>query len=288
MIRLTLVLAAVTFVASLALGFVYQTTKPKIELADKLAKETARRIALPQAACGVFVEENADGFTYYKGYSHPDTTGFVGYVVTASGKGYSSTIETVVGVDPTGRITGLRITSQQETPGLGTRIQEVLSTRTVADAIADMLGHGQPQRICVEVPVDTATVCLDVTLRDTEGCTALEKAVAEKDTAGVVAAAPKAFGLSRADSAVYLAGPGPTFRLAEAVIGELRLHNTPWFLQQFIGKRAGRLLVRAEKTDQYIQAITGATISSSAVTDSVREAIQKLRTVIGGFEGGAD
>ena len=288
MIRLTLVLAAVTFVASVALGFVYQTTKPKIDLADKLTKESARRIALPQAACGVFVEENADGFVYYRGYSHPDTTGFVGYVVTASGKGYSSTIETVVGVDPSGKITGLRITNQQETPGLGTRIQEVLSTRTVADAIAEMVGHGQPQRVCVEVPVDTTKVCLDVTLRDTEGCTSLEKAVAEKDTAGVVALAPRAFGLGPADSALYLSGPGPTFTLAELVVAELRLRNTPWFLQQFIGKRAGHLLVRAEKTDQYIQAITGATISSSAVTDSIREAIQKLRAVIGGFEGGAD
>jgi RnfABCDGE-type electron transport complex G subunit len=278
----------VTFVASVALGFVYESTKPKIDLQDKLTKESARRIALPQAACGVFVEEKSNGFVYYKGYRKADTTGFAGYVVTAAGKGYSSTIETVVGVDPSGKITGLRITNQQETPGLGTRIQEVLSTRTVADAIAEMVGRGEPERICVEIPADTTVVCLDVTLREGEGCNALEKAVAEKDTAGVVALVPGAFGLSPADSAAYLAGPRSTFTLAEAVVAELRMRNTPWFLKQFIGKRAGSLLVRAEETDQYIQAITGATISSTAVTASVREAIQRLRTEIGGFEEVSD
>jgi RnfABCDGE-type electron transport complex G subunit len=284
MIRLTLVLAAVTFVASLALGFVYQTAKPKIEMADKLTKERARMIALPEAACGVFVEEKGEAMTYFKGYRRADTTGFAGYVVTARGKGYSSTIETVVGVDPYGRIAGLRITSQQETPGLGTRIQEVLSTRTVADAIADMVGRGEPERVCVEIKADTTVQCVEVTLRSGAKCNDLEKAVAERDTARVVAIVPGAFGASASDSAAYLAHPASTFALAEAVIAELRLRNTPWFLAQFVGKHASNLLVRADKTDEYIQAITGATISSVAVTESVRKAIQELEGEVGGFE----
>jgi RnfABCDGE-type electron transport complex G subunit len=284
MIRLTLVLAAVTFVASLALGFVYQTAKPKIEMADKLTKERARMIALPEAACGVFVEEKGEAMTYFKGYRRADTTGFAGYVVTARGKGYSSTIETVVGVDPYGRIAGLRITSQQETPGLGTRIQEVLSTRTVADAIADMVGRGEPERVCVEIKADTTVQCVEVTLRSGAKCNDLEKAVAERDTARVVAIVPGAFGASASDSAAYLAHPASTFALAEAVIAELRLRNTPWFLAQFVGKQASNLLVRADKTDEYIQAITGATISSVAVTESVRKVIQELEGEVGGFE----
>jgi RnfABCDGE-type electron transport complex G subunit len=284
MIRLTLVLAAVTFVASVVLGFVYQTTKPKIEMTDKLTKENARRVALPEAACGVFTEEESDGLTYFKGYRSPDTTGFVGYVVTAEGKGYSSTIVTVVGLDPYGRITGLRITSQQETPGLGTRIDEVRSTRTVADAIAEMMGRGKPKRVCVYVPADTGKVCIEATLREGESCNAMDKALAEGDTAAVIALMPGAFGLSEADSVRYLSHPASAFALSRAVIEELRLQNTPWFLQQFVGKDAGRLLVRAEKTDEYIEAITGATISSSAVTESVRKAIQALGKAIGGFE----
>jgi RnfABCDGE-type electron transport complex G subunit len=284
MIRLTLVLAAVTFTASLALGFVYESAKPKIDLADKLNKERARMIALPEAACGVFVEEKGEAMTYYRGYREADTTGFAGYVVTAEGKGYSSTIETVVGVDPYGRIAGLRITSQQETPGLGTRIQEVLSTRTVADAIADMVGRGEPEKVCVDIEADTTVHCVEVRLRSGEQCSELEKAVAGRDTARVVEIVPAAFGASPTDSAAYLSDPASTFSLAEAVIVELRLRNTPWFLTQFIGKRAGNLLVRAEETDDYIQAITGATISSVAVSESVRDAIKQLGQEIGGFE----
>jgi electron transport complex protein RnfG len=284
MIRLTLVLAAVTFAASLALGFVYQRTKPKIDEQAVLTKEMARKVALPEAACGVFVEEDGDEIDYYRGYRSPDTTGFAGYVVTAEGAGYSSTIETVVGVDPRGRITGLRITSQQETPGLGTRIQEVLSTRTVADAIADMVGRGQPEMVCVEVRVDTTVHSVDVSLLDSEACNGIEMAVAEVDTAGVALIAPAALGLGPEDSVLYFSDPGLTFRLAKAVIEELRLRNTPWFLAQFIGKSAGNLLVRAEKTEDYIQAITGATISSVAVSESVRDAIKTLEAEIGGFE----
>jgi len=284
MIRLTLVLAAVTFAASLALGFVYQTAKPKIDEADRLKKERARMIALPEAACGVFVEEEGEAMTYCRGYRRADTTGFAGYVVTARGKGYSSTIETVVGVDPYGRIAGLKITSQQETPGLGTRIEEVLSTRTVADAIAEMIGRGEPEQVCVDMETDSTVDCVEVSLRSGERCSELEKAVAELDTARVMEIVPGAFGTSAADSTAYLADPASAFTLARAVVEELRMRNTPWFLAQFIGKEPADLLVRAEETENNIQAITGATISSVAVTESVREAIQDLRKEIGGFE----
>jgi hypothetical protein len=167
---------------------------------------------------------------------------------------------------------------------LGTRIEEVLSTRTVADAIADMVGRGEPERVCVDIEADSVVHCVEVSLRSGEECNALEKAVAERDTARVVEIVPGAFGASPVDSAAYLTDPASTFTLAEAVIAELRMRNTPWFLAQFIGKPAGNLLVRAEETDDYIQAITGATISSAAVTESVRDAIVALRREVGGFE----
>jgi Na+-translocating ferredoxin:NAD+ oxidoreductase RnfG subunit len=58
MIRLTLVLALITFVASLGLGFIYESTAPKIEEQKRIIDELARRTALPEAACGVFVRVN--------------------------------------------------------------------------------------------------------------------------------------------------------------------------------------------------------------------------------------
>jgi Na+-translocating ferredoxin:NAD+ oxidoreductase RnfG subunit len=43
-------------------------------------------------------------------------------------------------------------------------------------------------------------------------------------------------------------------------------------------------MVVGEETDQYIQGITGATISSVALTSSVKKAIQELEKAGGGFE----
>jgi electron transport complex protein RnfG len=284
MIRLTLVLALVTFAASLALGLVYQSTAEKIEEQARINEEKARKIALPKAACGVFTQEKSGEMEYYMGYRYPDTTGFVGYVVKAEGQGYSSTIETVVGLDPRGHITGLKIINQQETPGLGTRIEEVKSTKTVLDAIQEMVGQGAAEKICVDVEADTAQPCVEVELLEAALCGDIEKGVVEGDTAGVVALVPQAFGLTAEDSAACLTDAESAFELAEKVTEELRSRTTPWFLKQFVGKSAGSLLVTSEKTDQHIQAITGATISSVAVAKSVREAIKSLEGEIGGFE----
>jgi electron transport complex protein RnfG len=62
---------------------------------------------------------------FYKGYSAPDTTKLIGYAFTGRSTGYSSVIETLVGVDSAGQVIGIRVLSQTETPGLGTKIQEV-------------------------------------------------------------------------------------------------------------------------------------------------------------------
>jgi electron transport complex protein RnfG len=285
MIRLVLVLALITFCAALALGFVYQSASPKIDEQKRITDELARRNALPEAACGVFVPVEAEGFKYYKGYRGADTTGFVGYVVKAEGRGYSSTIETVVGVDLKGRITGLRVTQQQETPGLGTKIVEVKSTKTVLDAIKEVAGKGALETVSVDL-ADTsgASRCLEIELRDQLLCGELETRVASRDTAEVASLAKAAFAMSHEDSSEIFSDPGRTFDLSTKVLDELRALVTPWFLAQFIGKRQGSLLVTAEKTDTHIQAITGATISSVAVTQSVREALQRLEKAVGGFE----
>jgi electron transport complex protein RnfG len=285
MIRLILVLTLITLVAALALGFVYQSAAPKIEEQRKIADELARRVALPGAACGIFVEVSTEGFSYYEGYRRPDTTDFVGYVVKAEGKGYSSTIETVVGVDPSGRITGLRITQQQETPGLGTRIVEVKSTKTVLDAIEEMVGRGVPETVPVEVALPDQTMrCLEVELRNHQLCGQMEECLARQDTVQVVALARRAFGLSPQDSLAVLVDPALTFHLCQRVMEELRSGATPWFLKQFVGKRHTSLLVTKQPTDKYIQAITGATISSVAVTESVRDALERLEKAVGGFQ----
>ncbi|MGQ9811696.1 MAG: FMN-binding protein [bacterium] len=283
--RMVVVLALITLIASLALGLVYQKTEPKIAQ-QKVAEEAeAMRLVLPEASCGIFVKCGTDTFTFYKGYRKPDTTGFVGYVIKTSCKGYSSTIETLVGVGSDGSIRGLKILSQQETPGLGTRIAEVKSTRTVADALKKAFGRGTRPRFSIKMKDDEGNEsCIEVIIRDPYTCGRLDSSVAVMDTAGVFLLAQKALSVSAADSSKFLTTPEMAFSIAARVTEEIRKSQTPWFLEQFIGKKRADLVIVSEKTDRYIQAITGATISSNAVTSSVREALSRLEMEIGGFE----
>ena len=285
MIRLTLVLALITFIAALALGFVYQSTAPKIEEQKRLTEELARKTALPRAACGVFVPVEVDGFLYYEGYANPDTTDLVGYAVKAAGAGYSSTIETIVGVDIFGRITGMKITSQQETPGLGTRIEEVKTTKTVLDALKELSGKPKPRTVSVDV-TDSGGIerCLKIELRDEPMCGHLESLVAAGDTLGIQSVASRALSLAPQDSALVFSDPGLLFDVSKKVIEGLRSQVMPWFQLQFVGRKHENLVLTRDASGKHIQAITGATISSAAVTESVSEAIKLLGVKIGGFK----
>ena len=120
---------------------------------------------------------------YYVGYEDTTQQEVVGYALSAFGKGYSSEIETLVGIDTSGVVCGIKILSQTETPGLGTKIVE------------------------------------------------------------------KRYG-----------------------------ETSPWFQQQFINKSYNQLYLKKDKPTGTIDAITGATISSVAVTSSVQQAVESVVT----------
>ena len=119
------ILALITILAAGALSKVYMLTRDKIDQVERQREENARRAALPGAA--VFKPDSAsDGFRFYRGWADSSAAGEpVGFVVQALGKGYSSTISTMVGLDRQMKITGIKVAFQQATPGLGTRIEEV-------------------------------------------------------------------------------------------------------------------------------------------------------------------
>ena len=51
----------------------------------------------------------------------------------------------------------------------------------------------------------------------------------------------------------------------------------PWFQAQFAGKTLDKLIVVKGETDQNIQAITAATVTSNAVTGAVKAAVEEIR-----------
>ncbi|HOX54794.1 MAG: RnfABCDGE type electron transport complex subunit G [Candidatus Omnitrophica bacterium] len=165
MIRYGLILLLICFCAALVLSVTYKFTHTRIEAQAITEEKAALDVVYPQASD--FSEEKLGDETYY---AAKKDNKLIGYIIRAKTRGYSSTINMLVGFDPKGEIKGIKILSQEETPGLGAKINEVR------------------------------------------------------------------FGDSK-----------------------------PWFLNQFEGKKAQELDLKS------IQAITGATISSSAVIDGVRD-----------------
>lgn len=182
------ILLLVTAIAGAALSMVNAITKPRIEEQRRLVTERALTSALPSADKNAIVPiKQDDEINYYIGYEDTSKTEVVGYAFVAKGAGYSSIIETMVGVDTTGAILGLTVMHQVETPGLGTKIEEI--------------------------------------------------------------------------------------RYGE---------SSPYFLDQFIDRTSEGLAV--DKDGGEIKSITGATISSRAVTNSIKKGLENLGQQIGGFK----
>ncbi len=116
---------AYSLVAGSALALVSLKSGPMIERNMLAAEESARVKVLPGMIGGFEVVDGDDGFRYWRGFRDAEKTEIGGYVFVARGKGYSSVIESMVGVDITGKVTGADVLFQQETPGLGDRVNEI-------------------------------------------------------------------------------------------------------------------------------------------------------------------
>jgi electron transport complex protein RnfG len=183
-IRYGFILSIICLVATGLLAFVNSFTKIKISQQAEAEIQNSLKEVLPEAAMFEPVRSK-DEVLYYKAFDLDKN--LLGLAFIAKKKGYSSDIETMVGMEPDGTITAIKILNQNETPGLGSRITEVKDDTTIFD---------------------------------------------------------------------FLMGK----RKAE--------FNKPWFQEQFSDKRVSGL--------DDIQAITGATISSRAVIDSVNIKAQEI------------
>ncbi|MBI5873545.1 MAG: FMN-binding protein [Candidatus Omnitrophica bacterium] len=134
-------LAIICLAASGLLSVVFNLTQPKIIYQKMLEEQASLKEVLPQAANFEPVKEGED-IIYYNA---KDAGGnIIGYAFKASKKGYSSDIVTMVGVDTDGVISHIKILSQNETPGLGTRISEVIQKETLWDIVLKKVKLGLP------------------------------------------------------------------------------------------------------------------------------------------------
>ena len=145
-LRFALVLFIVNLVAASILAGVYYITKPKIELQEKLIREEALTKVMPESVDDRLepVEDDSE-ISYWKVFKGSDTR-VRGYVFIAKKYGYSSIIETMVGMKTDGTITGVMVLNQNETPGLGARIVGIASNKTVLEAIKEIFSKGEKAR----------------------------------------------------------------------------------------------------------------------------------------------
>ncbi len=119
MVRYGFILAMICTVASGLLATVNSFTRAKIIAQVQAEEEASLNEVIPQGERFEAVKSEAQTI-YYRVYDKESK--FIGVAFKASGKGYSSTIETMVGMLKDGTITAIKILNQNETPGLGTKV----------------------------------------------------------------------------------------------------------------------------------------------------------------------
>lgn len=110
-----LILTLICGVITAALAGTNLLTKDRIaELAEQSAAEARKQVL---SAAQDFEELQQDGSVYYAGKDSSGET--VGYVFTTSSKGYGGAVEVMTGISADGKVSGVVLLDQNETPGLG-------------------------------------------------------------------------------------------------------------------------------------------------------------------------
>ncbi len=139
LVKDALILTAITLVAGLCLGFVYEITKEPIEKAQEQATQDSYKAVFAEADSFVeldgFDSEAATAYVADAGYSDDSIDNVVvaqdasgatlGYVITVTtSAGYGGDITFSVGITTDGVLNGYSITDISETAGLGMKAKE--------------------------------------------------------------------------------------------------------------------------------------------------------------------
>lgn len=117
--RLGIVLLIITAISGCILGFAQKVTKEPIAIQEQKTKSEAMQAILPSATefktSSKQITDNAIK-EINEGYKGSELDG---YVLRVGPKGYAGIIDMMVGISKDGKITGIKILSHSETPGLG-------------------------------------------------------------------------------------------------------------------------------------------------------------------------
>lgn len=127
-VKLAGTLFGFTTVAALLLAGTNQVTAPVIAQRNEAANKAARIAVLPAAKDFKEVDsskfKSAGAPTVSQVFEGMDGSKEVGYTIKSEPSGYGGKIELTIGIGKDGKITGVNIGNNSETPGLGAKSQE--------------------------------------------------------------------------------------------------------------------------------------------------------------------
>ena len=267
-----IVLTVICLVAALALAFTYNGTKDRIAQQEEAKTVAVRQALLPAAASF----EAVDGSEVHRGV---DANGAaVGYVTVNTVKGFGGDVEISVAVDPEGVIQGISVggANFKETAGLGAKSKEPAFTEQFAGKTAPVAlkkNGGEIDAITAATITSSAVVRgvndAVTMLAEKAGFTIQQAASAVEEKGNGRYATEKQGFAGPVYVELALDGEG---KITEIAIGDDRFSETSGFgakareeafYGQYIGK-TGQLTL-----GQDIDAVSGATITSTAVNDAV-------------------
>lgn len=173
MVKLALILFAITAVVALLLSTVNEMTKGPIAAQKEAAFNSAMSKVLPAESYDKL--ENISDYkldeTVREIYIANNANNQVGYCVKTAPRGFGGEISMIVGVDMDGKVTQVNVVGMTETPGLGTKAKD-------EKFLSQFTGKGD------DVAVTTSTSPKGNEISAVTGATISSKAV----TAGVQAA----------------------------------------------------------------------------------------------------
>lgn len=116
-----LVLVLICAIMSGLLAFTNSVTDPIIKKAEEEAKKAARIEVLPGADDFLQVEQAGLPDAVTEVYQATNDAGYT-FSIVAQGYGGRNTLKMTVGIDGEGKLTGVKVLSHKETPGLGSKI----------------------------------------------------------------------------------------------------------------------------------------------------------------------
>ena len=271
-----LVLTLIALVAALALGATYNGTKDRIATQEAEKAVAVRQELLPAAQDFALCDVEEGVAEVWRGLNADGSD--VGYVSTGTVTGFGGPIDITVGTDAQGVITGVRVggANFQETAGLGAKSKEpaFYEQFTGKEYPVDLSKNGGEIDAITAATITSSAVVRGVndTLKvmSTAAGFKINEPIVLVDELGNnhYATSKKGFG-----GDVYVELTVENGSISGIIIGDDRFNETAGygarakeesFWGQYIGKSGTNLVL-----GQDIDAISGATITSTAVNDAV-------------------